>query len=175
MTLRLPAILMLMTMLGLIAGCGWQLRGATQTPDLESLTLRGGSAELRFALEDRLQDMGITVHQHSPYRLVIEDEHWQRRTGAVDSRGRQAEIELRYHLRWYLADRDSQEPISVTHRMMSMRTFAYSPDSATSSADEELLLRQDLYDDMIDRMLSQLAVITHSLNSHYAPEAGTTD
>ena len=80
----------------LITACGWQLRGATSVPTMESLSLVGASTELKYSLEDELENQGVLVHNESPYQLIIDDEEWMRRTSAVDDQGRQAEIELRY-------------------------------------------------------------------------------
>ena len=150
----------------LLGACGFQLRGLAQTPNLDSLALSGGSSQLRFGLEDRLQDMDILVHNEAPYRLVISDEDWNRRTGAVDRQGRQAELELRYQLRWHLEDRHSGAMLSPSQRLVAMRTFAYFPDNATASSDEEQLVRADLYEDLIARLINQLARVSQDLERH---------
>ena len=90
----------------LLSACGWQLRGTTSKPNLETLTVTGASTELRYTLEDELENQGVLVHGESPYLLVIDDEDWMRRTSAVDAQGRQAEIELRYTLYWHQGSQD---------------------------------------------------------------------
>ncbi|MDX1803900.1 MAG: LPS assembly lipoprotein LptE [Alcanivorax sp.] len=152
--------LLVMLLSAWLCACGWQLRGATRAPNLETVTLKGGNAQLRYDLEDKLEDQGVLVHSQSPYVLVIESEDWSRRTAAVDDRGRQAEIELRYEVKWHLQDRDSGALLTAPQRMMALRSFAWYPDNATASSDEEQLVRDDLRDDLITRLINQLAAAT---------------
>ncbi|EKF75768.1 rare lipoprotein B [Alcanivorax hongdengensis A-11-3] len=158
MRLLRPFLVLLLTVW--LSACGWQLRGATQTPSLDTVTLKGASAQLRYPLEDKLEDEGVLVHNESPYILVIEDEDWSRRTAAVDDQGRQAEIELRYQIVWHLESRDSGALLTAPKRLMALRSFAWYPDNATASSDEEQLVREDLYDDIIVRLINQLAAAT---------------
>ena len=69
----------------LLAACsGWQLRGQTSTPELESITLDGASARLRYTLEDELEPSGVLIHGQSQNIVMILDERWDSRTAAVD-------------------------------------------------------------------------------------------
>ncbi len=141
----------------LISACGWQLRGTTGVPTMESLTLIGASTELKYSLEDELENQGVLVHNESPYELIIDDEEWMRRTSAVDDQGRQAEIELRYTLYWHL--RDVKPALLTTpKRMMALRSLPWYPENAIASSDEEQLVRDDLYEDMTFRLINQIAV-----------------
>ena len=89
-TVRATTRVILLLVLGLaLSACGWQLRGTTSTPSMETLTVSGASTELRYTLEDELEDQGVLVHSEAPYILVIDDEDWMRRTSAVDAQGRQ--------------------------------------------------------------------------------------
>lgn len=150
----------------LLTGCGWQLRGTTQAPALESVSIQGGGAELKYGLEDELGRKDVLVHSQSPYLLIIEDQDWHRRTAAVDSQGRQAEIELRYEVRWHLEDRRTGALLTTPQRVMSLRSFAWYPDNATASSDEESLVRDDLHDDLIYRIINQLANLTQGWETY---------
>ena len=56
-SLRATSRLTLLLVLGLVlSACGWQLRGTTSTPSMETLTVSGASTELRYTLEDELED-----------------------------------------------------------------------------------------------------------------------
>lgn len=139
-----------------LAGCGWQLRGAPAFDGMETLTLDGGSRVLRHRLERELEAAGVLVHEQSPWRLGIQDESWQRRTIAVDDRGRAAEIALHLSLQWQLFDNDSGEPAAPQRRLHIERTYHYNPDSAVSSSDEEEMLREALYQDAVWQLMRQL-------------------
>ena len=85
------ALLLTAAVLLLAACSGWQLRGQTSTPELESITLDGASARLRYTLEDELEPSGVLIHGESQNIVMILDERWDSRTAAVDARGRAAE------------------------------------------------------------------------------------
>jgi LPS-assembly lipoprotein len=82
------ALVIVLTALTLSACSGWQLRGQTSTPELESITLDGASARLRYTLEDELEPSGVLIHGQSQNIVMILDERWDSRTAAVDARGR---------------------------------------------------------------------------------------
>lgn len=150
----------------LLSACtGWQLRGQTSTPDLESITLDGASARLRYALEDELAPSGVQIHGHSRNVVMILEERWDSRTAAVDERGRAAERELRYEITWQLVDRDTQAMLNPPRRIAALRSFAYSPDNVTATSDEEELVRDDLYEDVTYRLINQLANAARSIDS----------
>lgn len=156
MTLR-SALPVLLAALLLSACSGWQLRGQTSVPNLESVTVDGASARLRYTLEDRLEPAGVQVHGQAPYIIKVLDERWDRRTAAVDDRGRAAERELRYEITWQLVDRDTGAMLNPPRRIAAMRSFAYSPDNVTATSDEEDLVRTDLFEDVGYRLINQLA------------------
>lgn len=151
----LPVALLILLALG-AAGCGWQLRGAPAFHAMDSLTLSGGSRVLEHRLERELEAAGVSVHGHSPWRLAVRDEDWQRRTIAVDDQGRTAEVALHLTLRWQLFDNDTDKAVAPLRRLSIERTYHYSPGSAVSSSDEEEMLREELYQDAVWQMLRQL-------------------
>ena len=55
------ALVIVLTALTLSACSGWQLRGQTSTPELESITLDGASAALLMALRADLREQGRAV------------------------------------------------------------------------------------------------------------------
>lgn len=149
----IPALCLALLML---AGCGWQLRGTPAFTGLDSLTLEGGSRVLRHHLTRELGAAEVPVHDHAPWRLVIEDERWQRRTIAVDNQGRAAEVAVNLELSWQLRHGDSDKAAAPRRSLRISRSFHYNPDSAVAASDEEELLRQSLYQDAVWQMLRQL-------------------
>ena len=141
----------------LLSACGWQLRGATLAPNIESLALVGASTKLKYAVEDTLAEHDILVFQEARHQLEVRDEEWMRRTSAVDAQGRQAEIELRFTLYWHVRDRKTGALLTTPRRLMVLRTLPWYPENATASSDEEQLVRDDLYEDMSQRLINQIA------------------
>ncbi|ASK33101.1 hypothetical protein CEK62_21435 (plasmid) [Alcanivorax sp. N3-2A] len=153
-----PRTLLILALSLVLAACsGWQLRGDTQNPRFESVTLVGASARLRYNVERGLAPSGTLVHSQSPYIVNIIDERWNRRTAAVDERGRAAERELTYEIIWQLIDRKTNAVLNPPRHIMAIRSFAYSPDNVTATSDEEYLVEEDLFDDITYRLINQIA------------------
>lgn len=158
--LRLIATLMLTT---LLAGCGWQLRGAPALDRLEALALSGGSNSLRHELRDALEDADVAVHDGAARVLTLSNETWRRRTVATDSRGRAAEVALELSLEWQLASANDSDASPESRPLSITRTFRYDPDSATAASDEEDLLRDTMYRDAAWQILRRLEALTRRL------------
>lgn len=141
-----------------LSGCsGWQLRGNTHTPLFQSLSLHNASARLRYTLEDQLDKTGVPLYAEARYIVNIIDERLSHRTAAVDQRGRAAERELTYEIIWQLVDRKTGAILNPPRHIMAIRSFAYSPDNVTATSDEENLVEADIYDDVVYRLVNQLA------------------
>lgn len=154
----LPGLLLAVLFAALLSGCsGWQLRGNTHTPLFEDLSLHNASARLQYTMEDQLDKVGVPLRAQARYIVNIVDEHWSRRTAAVDQRGRAAERELTYEVVWQLVDRNTGAILNPPRHIMAMRSFAYSPDNVTATSDEENLVETDLYEDVVYRLVNQLA------------------
>lgn len=149
-------LLLVSLLIAALAGCGWQLRDAPAFTGLEALAITGGSKSLRLLLENELEDTNVRVHDQAPWRLVIDDEDWQRRTIAVDREGRAAEVALHLRLRWQLLRNDNDEPAAPQQRLAIERTYHYNPDSAVAASDEAELLREELYRDAVWQLMRQL-------------------
>ena len=150
----LSALLLVLT----LAGCsGWHLRGDVHKPLFTDLSLQHGSARLRYTLEAQLGEQGVPLRSQSRYIVRIVQEHWNKRTAAVDQLGREAERELTYEIVWQLVDRKTGAPLNPPRHIMSVRSFAYYPDNVTASSDEENMVETDLYNDVVYRLVNELA------------------
>lgn len=156
----LPALLGLSLML---SGCGFKLRGAPEYQNLTSLTVSGGSYDLRNGTLDALEASGVAVHNTAPQTLRIDNERFGRRTVAVDAQGRAAEIELRYRFFWQLLDSRTNTAITPRRQITLVRNFNYDPENATASSDEETYTRADMYRDATWQLLRQLDAATRDL------------
>lgn len=156
-------VCLVMVML-ILSGCGWQLRGATDRVDLDSLGLSGGTPEFRLQLEQALEDDGVVIHGQAPNMLRLSSLEWQSRTVALDSFGRAAEIELSLKLSWQVLDgkggaRTLRQQISTTRR------YQISADNVTGASDEDRLAREDMQTEMIQRILRALSKLAPTLET----------
>lgn len=153
---RILALLLCSTLL-LSACSGWHLRGELHQPRFHALSVQGASARLFYTLENQLGRVGVPLHAHARYGIKIISEHLQRRTAAVDARGREAERELTYEVVWQLVDRTTGAILNPPRHIMAIRSFAYYPNNVTASSDEQNLVERDLYNDVVYRLIGQLA------------------
>ena len=159
----------------LLSACGWQLRSAPQYLALESVSLDGGSYDLRRRVSIALEESGVLVHNDSQRRLLITDETWDRRTVAVDAQGRAAEIELRYGFNWQLRELDGAADIPHTprRRINLIRNFNFDAANATAASDEERFTRQDMFEDATLQLLRQLDAASRHLIEEEALDTDT--
>jgi LPS-assembly lipoprotein len=155
MRLTLPLILLLSGM-ALLQACGWQLRQAPEMDNLPDLTISGASNTLRHELTEHLAGAGVRVGPDSPWTLIFTEEDWTRRTVATDARGRAAERELRLNLAWQLRPANKELAPTPVSQLTLTRTFRYSPSDATTTSDEQDLLRDSIYQDAVWQILRQL-------------------
>lgn len=159
---RVLKVLMISALL-LLTACGWQLRGAADTVEIDSLTMLGGSPEFRFSLEQALEDDNVLVHEESPTILVLSTTKWQTRTVALDSLGRAAEMEIKMSLRWQLNAREGK-PYSERQTISTTRRYQVSSDNATGAADEDQLAREDMRREMIARIMRALSKLAPTVD-----------
>ncbi|HLR17024.1 MAG TPA: hypothetical protein VK099_04050, partial [Alcanivoracaceae bacterium] len=76
-----PALFMLTLALALSA-CGWQLRGAPVSSALGSVSVSGGSFDIKDTLTEALESSKITVQKNADYLLRLSSERFDRRTVA---------------------------------------------------------------------------------------------
>lgn len=154
-----PVRLVALVAIVLLAGCGWQLRGAV-VPAVESLAINGGSLALVNRLADSLEQAGVTVYPDAPRQLGISRERWQTRVIAVDTLGRALEQELRYTLRWQVSDRDRQ--LSPSRELVVTRSYSIRSDNAGGASDEARQTRELMIEDAARRLLRQLQAVDFS-------------
>lgn len=161
---RVAVLMLMLSAVTSLSGCGWHLRSTSDQVMLDSLTLQGGDAALRFALEQALEDDGVLVHGASPLLLMLSDERWNSRTVAVDNVGRTTEVELTLRLTWQLAERDGKA-LTPREEMITVRRYQVSPSNVTGASDENVLARQDMVEEMTARLQRALATLTPRLDT----------
>ena len=139
----------------LVAGCGWQLRGASEALVFDSLRLRGAEARTRYDIEAALLQRQVLVSQDAALTLQLSQERWWKRTLVVDRQGRSAGTELRYQLQWQLLDSDGK-PLTPKRDLLLTRVFQVDPANALATSDEEQMTREMMRRDAADVLMQQL-------------------
>jgi LPS-assembly lipoprotein len=145
-----------------LTACGWQLRSQADTVLIDSLTVKGGSADFVYQLEQALEDDGVVVHDDSPRVLLMSAQNWDTRTVAVDKVGRAAETELTLRFHWQVFDLDGKA-LSLRQYIGTSRRYQVSSENATGASDEDFLAREDMRREMVARIMRALSKLAPTL------------
>lgn len=138
-----------------LAACGFQLRGSEHplAASFESVRLiTNGSDEAFYAvLKQALKDSNVRLNDSSDNALEILEDTSDKRTASYSSRAKSAEYELLKTIKFQFRHRDREliPPTSIQSR----RTYLYRETAAVGKAEEEVLLRQEMDQDLAQRVL----------------------
>ena len=159
---RLKSFLLVTLLLGLLSGCGFQLRGSADLQGLKSVRIDTGSTILRDELAVFLEDGGVVLVDDKKAQvdavLSAYDENYQRRVLSVDSNtGKAREYELAYTVKFNLVDGDGDgEALVSEQRVRLVRDFVFDEDAVIGKSREEDVLRQEMRRDAMQRILRRL-------------------
>lgn len=142
----------------LLSACGWHLRGVVDFGQLKAVSLEGGSSSLQYILRQRLQDNGVAVYRTANTQLHLLRESWSQRTVAVDSRGREAAIQLNYSLDWQLQRKDA--PASPVRHIRLSSNVNQDPTNATAASEELDFSKAAMRREAIQQLMRQLHSLT---------------
>lgn len=158
---RVHCVWLLALAIGVLGGCGWQLRGQGDAPQhIDSLHIGGRplDAQLRRELERDLDALGIprkeSAHQ-AQYSLVILDQKSKRRTAALSARARTSELELIEEVEFTLLASDGSEVIPPA-TVRDDRVFEYNEDDILATDDEAQLLRREMRANLVRQIIAYL-------------------
>jgi len=163
----------------LATACGWHLRGALiLPPDLQSMYISardnysGIAAELKRTLEANDIEVAQSSSQAQMTMHIIEERN-DRRTASVSSGGLASEYELSMDVTYKITD--SNNNILVPEKTATViRSYSFDPNSVTSAAQEEQILRQEMRSDVIQQMARALRFIQPAEIGSKAFETGSS-
>lgn len=138
----------------LVAGCGFQLRGAPDVPEsmrqLE-LVMPAGRSVLRTELGRTLRASGIELAASAPQRLEILEEKQGRRTATLTEDIKADEYELRTEVHFQVTQGDELLiPPSVAR---TERVYTHDASALTAKNEQEALLRREMQQDIARQIL----------------------
>ncbi|ATZ72358.1 hypothetical protein CWC33_00975 [Idiomarina sp. X4] len=136
-------ILFSFSLIAILSGCGFQLRGDYQLPEsLESIRLQSNvSKELASQMEQRLVHSGINVSKNSSYQLALLSDKLERRTLSLFESGQVAEYELLYQVSYQLL-KDNQVIVERTAEVA--RDYQDDPNFALAKTREREMLVNEM-------------------------------
>lgn len=157
---RLPTFACLLAATALLlAGCGFQLRGAAPLP-FDSLYVQAASTS-QFANQlKRMVRAGSStrvVEQPAQAAAILQilNEIQEKQILSLGGGGRVSEYQLRYRVGFRLTDQKNREHIPASEILLK-RDFSFQDEQALSKEAEEALLLKDMRNDAVQQLLRRL-------------------
>jgi len=147
-----------------IAGCGFQLRGTALMPDsLKTMYIQGIDLQQGLGLELKraLARNDVTVlpnYQEDSAVLTILENKYERRVLSVATNVRVSEFQLYGQLLFNLTDQSNKLLIDA-ESLEAVRDYRFDQDNVLASDEEELILRENLQDQLVQSLLRRLSAI----------------
>ncbi len=146
----------------LIAGCGFQLRGAANLP-FDTLHVQAPVGS-QFAVQFRrvvAAGTGTRIVDNpkaAAATLVLVTELREKSILSLSAGGRVREFQLRYRLSYRMLDKNAVETLPVTEITLT-RDFSFNDQDTLSKESEEALLFRDMQNDAVQQLVRRLQVV----------------
>jgi len=149
----------MLVLLGMLAGCGFKLRGTVDIPpELSPIYLEGGGGALRAAILQRLDlSAARLAPRRQDARIVIRiiGESRGSRVAAVDRGGKAVARELHYQVTFDALGQEGEKRVP-SQSFDLVRTYENPDLDVLGKQLEEDLIYEDLVQDAADRILGRL-------------------
>lgn len=145
----------------LLAGCGFQLRGAANLP-FESLYVQAPAGS-QFATQfQRIVAAGsatrvVNSAKEAAATLIVISELREKNILSLSGTGRVREFQLRYRMSYRMLDNKSVEILPATEIALT-RDFSFNDQDTLSKESEEALLFRDMQSDAVQQLVRRLQV-----------------
>ncbi len=146
----------------LLAGCGFQLRGAANLP-FDTLYVQAPTGS-QFATQfKRVVSAGsstrvVDTPKEAAATLVILNELREKSILSLSGAGRVREFQLRYRLSYRMLDAKAVETFPLTEIVLT-RDFSFNDQDTLSKESEEALLFRDMQTDAVQQLVRRLQVV----------------
>ncbi len=158
MIMRIVAVILLA---GLLASCGFHLRGQQKFP-FDSVAISPPSSSLALALKRAIREGSEAQVVDNPtktsYRLEILSEMDDRIILSLDATGQVREYQLRYKVVFRLLDAKGNLRLPRS-KLLLTRLLSYDISEILAKESEAALLNRDMQNDAVDQILRRLAAV----------------
>ena len=149
----------LLLALCVVAGCGFQLRGAANLP-YETLHVAAAptstfATQLRRAVTSGSQTKVVDNPKEAHATLHVLAEAREKTILSLSGGGRVREFQFIYRVQYRLADKDNKELRAPTQIRLH-RDFSFNDTDTLSKESEEALLYRDMQTDAVNQLMRQL-------------------
>lgn len=157
--LRLPCASLLAAGAFLLAGCGFQLRGAATLPFGSLYVQAAPTSQFAVQLKRTVRASGGTRVVERPEEaeviLQVLNELQEKQILSLGGTGRVREFELRYRVSFRLTDAKNREHIPATEIVLR-RDYSFNDEQALAKEAEEALLYRDMRNDAVQQLVRRL-------------------
>lgn len=151
--------LLIAALLLILAGCGFQLRGAANLP-YDTLHVAAAptstfATQMRRAVTSSSKTKVVDNPKEAQATLHILGEAREKSILSLSGGGRVREYQLRYRVQYRVADKDNKELRAPTTILLH-RDFSFNDADTLSKESEEALLYRNMQTDAVNQMLRQL-------------------
>lgn len=145
----------------MLSACGFQLRG-TGTNELAikelDVSARNAYGDTVTQLNRLLTSAGVKVYTGAQYKLQLVNESETQRAASYTGSGRSAEYQLTSTLDYEV--RGIQDRFLLGDKVSVERIYVHDGNNLTGSDQEAAQIRQEMRNDLIQRLLSRLQQLT---------------
>lgn len=143
----------------LVAGCGFQLRGAATLP-FDTLFVQAAptsqfASQFRRAVTFGSSTRVVGSQKDAAATLVLVNELREKNILSLSGTGRVREFQLRYRVAYRVIDRQGVE-VAPTAEIVLNRDFSFNDNETLSKESEEALLFRDMQADAVQQLLRRL-------------------
>jgi LPS-assembly lipoprotein len=155
-------LLLILTCLSLVSGCGFALRGSVNLSDsLSSIAIIGDDPDLVDELTDALETSGAnvtSVDDKSAAVLQLTETEFKREVRTTDANGLATSYDLRYRVGYDVRTSSGSE-LQINQRIVQKRVLEYDPLQQLQAQEEEEFLREDMREEIVLQILRRLSRI----------------
>ncbi len=150
--------------LGLLAGCGYQLRGSASLPEVMSMTYIQGLRPYSVLVDDfayalRTRDVTVISDPAAASAILkIAGNNTDKLVLSVDTAGNVLEYEIRQTIRFSLIGPDRRDLLPEQSITLS-RDFLYTSTDVLAKAREEKLVRRTLQQQLVELAMLRIASV----------------
>lgn len=155
------ALIQILVAAALVTGCGFHLRGKLPlSQQLQVIAVSSTDGEFRDEVVDALQASGAeVVEDETVARSILDlyDVKFDRKVRTIDTRGKVTGYVLRYDVRYRVMNQEGDELRDT--RLALQRDYNFEPDQVLQAEKEEESLREDMIEELTQRIMRQLVTI----------------
>ncbi len=155
-------LLLILTCLTLVSGCGFALRGTVNLSDsLSSIAIIGDDPDLVEELRDALETGGANVtsiEDTSAAVLELTQSEYVREVRTTDVNGLATSYDLRYRVGYDVRTSAGKE-LQINQRIVQKRVLEYDPLQQLQAQEEEEFLQEDMREEIVLQILRRLSRI----------------